>query len=738
MVMNGVKRALLVVVGLSVAVSWASGQERRIERVRKGEAASTSGDRWAVIVGIDQYESPEIEPLSGAVADARAIREVLVDYADFPESQVFLLVSDGPVKPTPSNIIEQLETIKGVAKPDQLLLVFFAGHGVQVDGQRYLLCYDTKIGSPALLKTSSLPATVLVQELEAIPVLHRLVMVDACRNDPTQGGRPNLADEALEMAFTMRGAEDEGGVRATFLSSSRGQSAYEWREKQRGFFSYFIEQGIRGEAAQFGKVTVTSLLTYLNEMVPQKVREQRNQVQIPYARVAGAELVLTRSERVATASGLEQAPVAAPRTIYGVVKDSAGVALRGAAVRVTVASAGRSLTDKAPTLTTAQTDEDGFFKIDGVPPDATASVEVTLDGYTDRVLTASSDEAGKKLKVFLARELPAETVAEARPAPSPAVAPAPAPAPPAASRPTPAPAPAPAAPAPAPPAPATPAPATPAPATPAPATPAPAAPAPAAPAAAPKVSPPVAAPAALPAAAHPHVTLGQELAMVAYRTFLVEDFPAAERASRQALDVDPENAMANAVLGNALAVIGLNSGNKQKLDEARTFISRALERDAELALAHNARALEELSDGKLKEAQRSLARAVELDSALGAAHANLAYILAQGGDLDGAERAYRKAIELEPDSAVPYNGLSDVLFRRGKYKDAVAASRSAISRYELRDRNLGLFYVQLAVTQFQRGDQSESREAVARAKALGVASHPAYAVIEKGQKARKK
>ena len=51
---------------------------------------------------------------------------------------------------------------------------------------------------------------------------------------------------------------------------------------------------------------------------------------------------------------------------------------------------------------------------------------------------------------------------------------------------------------------------------------------------------------------------------------------------------------------------------------------------------------------------------------------------------------------------MPYNGLSNVLFEQGRYKDMERACRDAISRYQLRDRFLGLFYVQLATANFQR------------------------------------
>jgi Tfp pilus assembly protein PilF len=764
----------LAVAALAVAVSAfpisapiSAQDKRRIERVvPAAKATEGSGDRWALIVGVDQYQSKDIPPLSGAVADARAVRQALVQYADFPEAQVTVLTSDGTVKPGAVSILEKLEEIKAAAKPGDLLLFFFAGHGVQVDGQRYLLTYDANISSTGALKHTSLAATALMQELESIRVAHRVIMIDACRNDPTTGGqKPNLADEAFEAAFTLQPA-GEGGVRCTLLSCSRAQSAYEWTEKRRGFFSYYIEQGLAGAASVRGRVTFTSLIDYLNEYVPQAVREHKNREQTPYSRFEGPPFVLVRGEKLGTVAAGMDRKVEAPRarTLYGVVKDSEAGPIPGATVRVALAPAARAVgaAEKQGDLT-ALTDEDGFFRLEGIPADMEAKVTATKSGFLMKTVTAPPNEAGKKIVVFLARQEPAAPVAvadsrKAAPAPTPTPTPMPTPVPTPKPTPTPVPTPVPT-PAPTPTPVPTPAPRpTPAPtAAPTP-TPAPTAaptptpkptPAPT-PTPTPKPTPaPTAAPTpkpmptAVPPAPSPvpspvaPVPPGTELARVAYRTFLAEDFREAENSARAALETDPDNAVANAVMGNTLAVLAINNADDQKGAAANEFIARAASRGPELALVHNAKGIMLIKSGKLDEAEREIVKAVALDATLAPAHANLAYLYAQRKRYKEAEREYREAIRLQPDSAVPYNGLSNVLFEQARYKDMERACRDAISRYQLRDRFLGLFYVQLATAQFQRKRGEEALDAISRAKALGVAQHPVYTAIEEGLKKQK-
>jgi tetratricopeptide (TPR) repeat protein len=235
----------------------------------------------------------------------------------------------------------------------------------------------------------------------------------------------------------------------------------------------------------------------------------------------------------------------------------------------------------------------------------------------------------------------------------------------------------------------------------------------------------------------PPVSKGAELARVAYRTFLAEDFREAENSARAALEAEPDNAVANAVMGNTLAVMAINNADDRKGAEASAFIAKAASRGPDLALVHNAKGIMLIKDGKLGEAEKEIVKAVQLDRTLAPAHANLAYLYAQQKRYKEAEREYREAIRLQPDSAVPYNGLSNVLFEQARYKDMERASRDAISRYQLRDRFLGLFYVQLATAHFQRRRGEEALDAISRAKALGVAQHPAYAAIEEGLKKQK-
>ncbi|OGC90155.1 MAG: hypothetical protein A2W25_17435 [candidate division Zixibacteria bacterium RBG_16_53_22] len=642
--------------GFAAPASLLSQEERRVVVVGQDLKGNNEGEgrRWAIIIGVDRYQNANVPTLHGAVADAKAVADALVSYADFLPGQLVTLTTDGTVMPTSANIVDQFAELRDKVKPGDLLVVFFAGHGVEVEGRRFLLTYEAQINSPGALKTSTLPVSILMQEVESLPVTHRIIMVDACRDDPLNPGKktPNIATPLMETAFTLQ-PSNEAGVRATFLSCSRGESAYEWTEKGRGFFSYYVERGLSGEAAVYGKVTLNSLADYLNENVSQAVRQERGRTQTPFSDVKGESFTLVRGEKLAVKPDHLRMTGAQTRTVYGVVKDGSGAPLVGTLVRMTWDQTGTRgpANASSPLEARISTDEDGFFKAE-VPADAVVSVSAETSGFQVQTVKASPQESGRKIRLFLPRLGAAPALDSSASGVTGAAARA------------------------------------------------------------------------------------QELAGIAYQSFQVEEFENAERVAREALDVDRNNRIAQAVMANCHAVRGVNKADATELALAREISQKLLEQNPNDAFAHNAMGLVFVGAKNLKSSSKEFDAAIALNPELAMSQANLGHVYLELGQLKEAEKAYRAAIRLRPEDAVPRNGLARVLLKRGEAGGAVKAARAAISRYELRDVYLASFYVNLAVALFQDGEEEQALEAVARAKNLGLEQNPAYEPIEQAARAK--
>jgi len=140
------------------------------------------------------------------------------------------------------------------------------------------------------------------------------MIMDACRNDP--GGRadsPNPMSGAYRFDFDTRNQEVEAF--ATIYATDVGNRAYEYTEKNQGYFTWFLVEGLKGEAANArGEVTLSGLVRYLQERVPKRVLLDLGQEkkQRPWADVQGYkadELIISTTIRVPVASTLDPAAI---------------------------------------------------------------------------------------------------------------------------------------------------------------------------------------------------------------------------------------------------------------------------------------------------------------------------------------------------------------------------------------------------------------------------------------------
>jgi len=258
--------------------------------------------RWALVIGVDKYLDPQISPLKGSDNDARMIADALVRYAGFPQDQVILLATNQPVErqPTRVNILRRLSNLSTAVPKDGLLLVSFAGHGMERAGQAFLLPADAQISDQiSFLEETAISMSRVKSWIKETGVGQVLLLLDACRNDP--GGRadaPNPLSNAYTNAFNFDVRNREVQAFATMYATGIGQRAYEYTEKKQGYFSWAVVEGLKGGAANDkGEVTLSQLVKYVQETVPKRITVDLGSTkqQKPFAIIEGYradELVL--------------------------------------------------------------------------------------------------------------------------------------------------------------------------------------------------------------------------------------------------------------------------------------------------------------------------------------------------------------------------------------------------------------------------------------------------------------
>ncbi len=243
---------------------------------------SRNRERWAVVIGVGRYENSTIPKLQFASADAEALYQVLVTTAGFKKDNVLLLTDTTSKKPTLREVKWALGTfLARSAKKDDLVLIFFAGHGapevdprgVESDGlAKYLVPSDA---DPNDLYSTGLPMDEFQTIFERIEADQVVVFLDSCYSGAA-GGRTfssrRTRNTRVDDIFLERLTRSKG--RAIVTASRASEVSLELPELGHGVFSYYLIQGLRGAADldRDGVVTVQELYQYLEEQVARQSR----------------------------------------------------------------------------------------------------------------------------------------------------------------------------------------------------------------------------------------------------------------------------------------------------------------------------------------------------------------------------------------------------------------------------------------------------------------------------------
>ena len=190
----------------------------------------------------------------------------------------------------------------------------------------------------------------------------------------------------------------------------------------------------------------------------------------------------------------------------------------------------------------------------------------------------------------------------------------------------------------------------------------------------------------------------------------LEDYRKAVGYFDQAIQLDPDYALAYAERSEALTLIGDLSGQaKTEWPKARSDAEKAVAIAPGLAEAHAALGwVRFFVDWKFAEGLSELKRAKELSPGNPTANDLLARVIVYLGRVDEAQRQARQAVELDPLSVTAQGNLARVLFVAGKLDEADAVARKAA---ELQPAAAGNHRYQVHVA-VERGDgETALREA---------------------------
>jgi uncharacterized caspase-like protein len=180
-----------------------------------------------------------------------------------------------------------------VVPVEGLLVVAFAGHGIERGGRAYLLPSDAQMSENlALLEETAINVEVIRNWIRHTGVGQVLMIIDACRSDPIagRGDEENVLTEAYTRGFSFDVRNQEVSAFATLYATDIGHRAYENSERKQGYFTSALVEGLKGGAAnENGEVTLGRLVRYLEETVPKQISRDlgKDKKQRPFAVIEG-------------------------------------------------------------------------------------------------------------------------------------------------------------------------------------------------------------------------------------------------------------------------------------------------------------------------------------------------------------------------------------------------------------------------------------------------------------------
>ncbi len=136
-----------------------------------------AGKRNALVIGNNEYKNARalVNPKNDATSMANALEKV--------GFEVVLRV-DADLKTSKAALREFIDNLPKVKSPDTVALVYFAGHGVQIAGQNYLIPIDATMARDYEVPDETVSMESIIRGLETAGAGLNLLILDSCRNNP--------------------------------------------------------------------------------------------------------------------------------------------------------------------------------------------------------------------------------------------------------------------------------------------------------------------------------------------------------------------------------------------------------------------------------------------------------------------------------------------------------------------------------------------------------------------------
>ena len=246
--------------------------------------------RIALVIGNGNYEAAN--PLKNPTTDAKAVTAALTT-AGFE----VIYAQDLSY----SDMVRQLGSFQRLAAKADSAVIYFAGHGMEIDNQNYLIPVDAQLEFVSDADFQTVPLQLLQRAVSEARVLG-LVIVDACRNNPF-ATRLSQIDGNRGVGFGLARVEP-GGNTVVALAAREGTFAFDGKGENSPY-AVALVRAIQTPGLEIGK-----LFRQLHDEVLAATNGAQEPVQ--FGNLPSLDYYFLPPVDVAPAAAPETAVVAAP------------------------------------------------------------------------------------------------------------------------------------------------------------------------------------------------------------------------------------------------------------------------------------------------------------------------------------------------------------------------------------------------------------------------------------------
>jgi uncharacterized caspase-like protein len=244
----------------------------------------------ALIIGINKYDDHGFHDLDYAEKDAEEVYRALTDpqIGVFREADVILFTPKN-LKVTKAEVEQKLEEIFLTAGKDDVVLVYFAGHGkLDKSGNLCLAAQDTRIDR---IVSSSIRPEIVRSIVEQSPCKHGIFIIDSCYSGAA--GQSSRSAEAVTQSLE----KISGQGTITISASQAFEEAVERDDIGQGIFTHFLVKGLEEEEIDYdrdGFISVDELYEYVQKHVIDETKGK----QVPAKRgTVDGKIIIARSSK---------------------------------------------------------------------------------------------------------------------------------------------------------------------------------------------------------------------------------------------------------------------------------------------------------------------------------------------------------------------------------------------------------------------------------------------------------